>query len=161
MPKLTVGPWIATQKLPSKALARDRQAFLSRAQQRQQVHQVAGLPLIGLGGNCDKPCFALPYTLSWNDANTRELERIGAAEFGCFVEYGVYPHVKLLDGEQEVAAVQDWTTFATVYVRPGYERAEELLTELRDRLTPSGQGLQKRHSQQTGGAPPSVEQRSS
>ncbi|GGM21684.1 hypothetical protein [Deinococcus aerophilus] len=135
MPKLTVGPWIATQKLPSKALARDRQAFLERTRHRQQAHEVAGLPLVGLGGSCGKPCFALPYTLSWNDANTRELEQIGA-DFGCFVEYGVYPHLKLLDGEQEVAAVQDWTTFATVYLRPGYERAEELLTELRDRLAP-------------------------
>jgi len=52
-----------------------------------------------------------------------------ATEFGCYVEYGVYPHLKLHENDQEVA-VQDWTTFATVYLRPGYERAEELLVRL-------------------------------
>ncbi|WP_019009369.1 hypothetical protein [Deinococcus aquatilis] len=135
MTKLTVGPWLAAQKLPSKALARDRAAFLERTQQRQIPQEVAGLPLIGLGGSCGKPCFALPYTLTWTDTNTLALEEI-AHDFDCFVEYGVYPHLKLLDGEQEVAAVQDWTTFAMVYLRPGYERAEELLITLRDRLAP-------------------------
>ena len=135
MTKLTVGPWLAAQKLPSKALARDRAAFLERTQQRRIQHQVAGLPLIGLGGSCGKPCFALPYTLTWTEANTQILEEI-ARDFDCFVEYGVYPHLKLVDGEQEVAAVQDWTTFAMVYLRPGYERAEQLLIILRDRLAP-------------------------
>jgi hypothetical protein len=37
---------------------------------------------------------------------------------------------------QEVAAVQDWTTFGMVYVRPGYERGEELLYELARALEP-------------------------
>jgi hypothetical protein len=41
-------------------------------------------------------------------------------EFDCFVEYGAYPHLKLSDGGQEVAAVQDWTTFGMVFMRPEY-----------------------------------------
>ncbi|MFB9991481.1 hypothetical protein ACFFLM_05800 [Deinococcus oregonensis] len=97
---------------------------------------MAGLPLIGLGGSCGKPCFALPYTLTWTEANTLALEEL-ARDVDCFVEYGVYPHLKLQDGEQEVAAVQDWTTFAMVYLRPGYGRTEELLITLRDHLAPA------------------------
>lgn len=135
MTKLTVGPWVAAQKLPSKDLALDRLAFLERTQTRATTPTVAGLPLIGLGGSCGKPCFALPYTLTWTQANTLALEQV-AADFGCFVEYGVYPHLKLHEGGQEVAAVQDWTPFATVYLRPGYEQAEELLITLRDQLAP-------------------------
>lgn len=139
MTKLTVGPWVAAQKLPSKDLALDRLAFLERTRTRATTPTVAGLPLIGMGGSCGKPCFALPYTLTWTPANTLALEQL-AAEFGCFVEYGVYPHLKLHDGGQEVAAVQDWTTFATVYLRPGYEQAEELLVRLRETLQPPFHG---------------------
>ncbi|THF69180.1 hypothetical protein E7T06_12955 [Deinococcus sp. Arct2-2] len=139
MTKLTVGPWVAAQKLPSKDLALDRLAFLERSRTRATTPTVAGLPLIGMGGSCGKPCFALPYTLIWTDANTRALEQLAPA-FGCFVEYGVYPHLKLHDGGQEVAAVQDWTTCATVYLRPGYRQAEELLTRLLETLRPPVQG---------------------
>jgi len=135
MTKLKVGPWVAAQKLPSRDLAFDRLAFLERTQTRAQAPTVAGLPLIGLGGSCGKPCFALPYTLTWNDDNTRVLEQL-ATEFDCFTEYGAYPHLKLLDGGQEVAAVQDWSTFGTVYLRPGYEQAEELLQRLLAALRP-------------------------
>jgi hypothetical protein len=134
MPKLTVGPWIAAQKLPRKDLGRDRQAFLERTKLRG-AQQVAGLPLIGMGGSCGKPAFALPYLLTWTDENTRRLEDV-AAEYGCYVEYGLYPHLKLHDGDLEVAAVQDWTTLAMVYLRPGYERAEELLGSLAAALRP-------------------------
>ena len=73
--------------------------------------------------------------LTWTEENTQQLEEV-AAEFGCYVEYGVYPHLKLHENDQEVAAVQDWTTSATVYLRPGYERAEELLVRLADTLKP-------------------------
>ncbi|WP_216329179.1 hypothetical protein [Deinococcus aestuarii] len=135
MTKLTVGPWIASQKLPSRDLGRDRLAFLERTRVRQDPQAVAGFPLVGLGGSCGKPCFALPYVLTWTDDNSRRLEDV-AAEFGCYVEYGVYPHLKLHENDQEVAAVQDWTTFATVYLRPGYERAEELLVRLAETLAP-------------------------
>jgi len=136
MTKLTVGPWVAAQKLPSKDLALDRQAFLERTQTRAQTPTVAGLPLIGLGGSCGKPCFALPYVLTWTDENTRALEAL-AAEFACFVEYGAYPHLKLNDGGQEVAAVQDWSTFGMVFMRPGYEQGEELLARLAQTLRPA------------------------
>lgn len=82
---------------------------------------MAGWPLIGLGGSCGKPGFALPSRLTWTDANTLALAAI-ARDFDCFVEYGISPHLKWLDGEQNV---QDSTTFATVYLRPGYERAQD------------------------------------
>lgn len=135
MTKLTVGPYIASMKT-SPAQVRDRQAFLERARVRDHVPTVAGLPLVGLGGSCGKPSFLLPYFVRWNDENTRVLEQV-AEEFDCFVEYGAYPHLKLHDGGQEVAAVQDWSNMAMVFVRPGFERAEELLVRLRDALAPS------------------------
>ena len=64
MPKLTVGPWIAAQKLPSKDMGRNRHAFLERTKLRQEEQQVAGLPLVGMGGSCGKPAFALPDLLA-------------------------------------------------------------------------------------------------
>ncbi|ACO47619.1 hypothetical protein DEDE109153_15735 [Deinococcus deserti] len=135
MTKLTVGPWIAAQKLPNRDVARDRQAFLERVRTRDETPSVAGFPLVGLGGSCGKPCFALPYVLSWTDENTRRLEEV-ADRYDCYVEYGVYPHLKLRENDQEVGAVQDWTTFAMVYLRPGYERAQELLVDLAETLRP-------------------------
>ena len=139
MTKLTAQPWVAAQKLPSKDLALDRLAFLERTLNRDQAPTVAGLPLVGLGGSCGKPCFALPYVLTWTDENTRALEGL-AAEFNCFVEYGAYPHLKMNDGGQEVAAVQDWSTFGMVFMRPGYEQGMELLSRLADTLHPSPAG---------------------
>ncbi|WP_293914461.1 hypothetical protein [Deinococcus sp.] len=139
MSKLAIGPWVAAQKLPSKDLALDRQVFLERTRGRAQAPSVAGLPLIGLGGSCGKPCFALPYILVWSEANTLALETV-AQNFGCFVEYGAYPHLKLRGDGQEVAAVQDWATFGTVYLRPGYEQAEELLMCLLETLQPASAG---------------------
>ena len=96
---------------------------------------VAGLPLVGLGGSCGKPAFALPYLIRWNDENTRALEDI-ACEFNCVVEYGAYPHHKLNDGGQEVAAVQNCSSVALVFMRPGYEHAQELLERLAEALAP-------------------------
>lgn len=139
MSKLTVGPWIAAQKLPSKDLPLDRKAFLERTKTRVQSPSVAGLPLTLLGGSCGKPCFALPYTLVWNEVNSLALEAV-AQDFGCFVEYGAYPHLKQRSDGQEVAAVQDWATFGTVYLRPGYEQAEELLVRLLETLRPESGG---------------------
>lgn len=135
MTKLTVGPYVASLKT-SSALVRDRQAFLGRARLRDTVPVVAGLPLVGLGGSCGKPAFLLPYLLRWTDETTLALEQVGA-EFDCFTEYGAYPHLKLNDGGQEVAAVQDWSTMGMIFIRPGYERGEELLVRLRDALAPS------------------------
>ena len=129
MTKLNVGPWVAAQKLPSKDVALDRLAFLERTRVRVQTPTVAGLPLVGLGGSCGKPCFALPYVLTWNDENTRALEAL-AQDFGCFVEYGVYPHLKQRDGGQEVAAVQDWSAFGMVFMRPGYDQGVVWVPEL-------------------------------
>ena len=129
MTRLGVGPWVAAQKLPGKNVALDRLAFLERTQVRAQTPTVAGLHLVGMGGSCGKPCFALPYVLTWTDENTRALEVL-AQNFDCFVEYGVYPHLKQRDGGQEVAAVQDWSTFGMIYMRPGYEQGVELLGQL-------------------------------
>ncbi|MFC6659811.1 hypothetical protein [Deinococcus multiflagellatus] len=92
---------------------------------------------MGLGGSCGKPAFLLPYLIRWDEENTLALESV-AAEFDCFVEYGAYPHLKLHDAGQEVAAVQDWSNMGAVFVRPGYERAEELLRRLWDVLAPQG-----------------------
>ncbi|GAA5513028.1 hypothetical protein Dcar01_01753 [Deinococcus carri] len=135
MTKLNVGPYVASLKA-GPTLVRDRQAFLERARLRDEVPTVAGMPLVGLGGSCGKPAFLLPYLIRWSDRNTLALEEV-AAEFGCFVEYGAYPHLKLEDGGQEVAAVQDWSHMAMVFLRPGYERGQELLVRLRDALGPT------------------------
>ncbi|MFC4638272.1 hypothetical protein [Deinococcus hohokamensis] len=135
MPKLTVGPWIAAQKLPHREAARDRHAFLTRTRLRAETPEVAGLPLVGMGGSCGKPCFALPYRLTWTEANTLALEEVAQA-FGCYVEYGLYPHLKRHEDDLEIAAVQDWTTFGMVYLRPGFEQAEEVLTRLAEVLRP-------------------------
>lgn len=135
MTRLTVGPYVASLKT-GPALVRDRQAFLARAQLRDEVPTVAGLPLVGLGGSCGKPAFLLPYLVRWTEQSTLTLEEV-ATEFDCFVEYGAYPHLKLNEGGQEVAAVQDWSNMAMVFVRPGYERGEGLLMRLRDSLKPT------------------------
>ncbi|SMB84213.1 hypothetical protein [Deinococcus hopiensis] len=129
MPKLNVGPYVASLKT-TPALVRDRLAFLERARLRDEVPTVAGMPLVGLGGSCGKPAFLLPYLVQWNEESTLTLEEV-ATEFDCFVEYGAYPHLKLNDGGQEVAAVQDWSNMGMVFVRPGYERGEELLVRLK------------------------------
>ena len=136
MPKIAVGPWIAAQKLPNAALARDRAAFLERTRLRAEPKTVAGLPLVGMGGSCGKPCFALPYLIRWSEDNLIALESV-ALEFQCYVEYGLYPHLKLSADSVEVAAVQDWTTFGMVYIRPGFEHGEELLERLAVKLEPN------------------------
>ncbi|GEM46366.1 hypothetical protein [Deinococcus cellulosilyticus] len=132
MTKLEVGSYVASMKA-APAQVRDRELFLERVRLRDEVPTVADLELVGLGGSCGKPAFMLPYVLRWNEKNTLALEQI-ARDFNCFVEYGAYPHLKLLDGGQEVAAVQDWSMVTLVFMRPGYDLGVELLTRLRDDL---------------------------
>ena len=53
MSKLTIGPWVAAQKLPSKDLALDRQAFLERGRADSGcrcVHGAVSGPLDGAPG---------------------------------------------------------------------------------------------------------------
>lgn len=134
MTKLDVGPYVASLKAAPQQV-KDRQLFLERARLRDAVPEVEGLPLVGLGGSCGKPAFLLPYVLRWNEENTLKLEGV-ARDFDCFVEYGAYPHLKLLEGGMEVAAVQDWSNVALVFMRPGYEHGVELLKRLAADLAP-------------------------
>lgn len=134
MAKIPIGAWVMSQKIADKKQLRDGAAFLERIKNREEYPSYAGLPVIGLGGSCGKPCFALPYVLTWNENNLEQLEKV-AQEFMCYVEYGAYPHLKLEDNT-EVAAIQDWKTFAMIYLRPGYEYGEELLTRLASSLAP-------------------------
>jgi hypothetical protein len=58
-----------------------------------------------------------------------------AERFGMYVEYGAYPHLKLPD-DTEVAAAQDWINATLVFLRPSYERKEELPTAMAEALKP-------------------------
>lgn len=129
---LTLGQLVGSFK-GSRELVRDRHAFLKRSAGKHDVPQLAGLPMLGLGGSCGKPAFQLPYVVRFDDAKLQRLEQL-AARFGMFVEYGAYPHLKLEDGGQEIAAVQDWTTLTLVFLRPSYDRKEELLTAISQAL---------------------------
>jgi len=128
----TLGQLVGSFK-GSRELVRDRHAFLRRSAGKHDLPQLAGLPMLGLGGSCGKPAFQLPYVVRFDDAKLERLERT-AARFGMFVEYGAYPHLKLEDGGQEIAAVQDWTTLTLVFLRPSYDRKEELLTAISQAL---------------------------
>lgn len=132
MTKIQVGSYVASMKA-APAEVRDRNLFLQRVRLRDEVPVVADLELVGLGGSCGKPAFLLPRVLRWNEENTLKLEQI-AQDFDCFVEYGAYPHLKLLESGMEVAAVQDWSMATLIFVRPGYEQGLELLSRLRDDL---------------------------
>lgn len=129
---LTLGQLVGSFK-GSRDLVRDRHAFLQRSASKHDLPQLAGLPMLGLGGSCGKPAFQLPHVVRFDDAKLERLERT-AARFGMFVEYGAYPHLKLEDGGQEIAAVQDWTTLTLVFLRPSYDRKEELLTAISQAL---------------------------
>ena len=128
----TLGQLVGSFK-GSRELVRDRHAFLKRSAGKHDVPQLAGLPMLGLGGSCGKPAFQLPFVVRFDDAKLERLEQV-AARFGMFVEYGAYPHLKLEDGGQEIAAVQDWTTLTLVFLRPSYDRKEELLTAISQAL---------------------------
>lgn len=129
----SLGQYVGSLKA-SRDQLQDKAAFLERCQRKYQSPELAGLPMVGLGGSCGKPAFLLPFVVRFDEAKLERLERV-AQNFDMFVEYGAYPHLKLLDGAQEIAAVQDWTTASLVFMRPSYERKEELLTALRDALS--------------------------
>lgn len=129
----SLGQYVGSLKA-SRDQLQDKAAFLERCQRKYQTPELAGLPMVGLGGSCGKPAFLLPFVVRFDEAKLERLERV-AQNFDMFVEYGAYPHLKLLDGAQEIAAVQDWTTASLVFMRPSYERKEELLTALRDALS--------------------------
>jgi len=124
----TLGAYVASLKA-ARDTVRDRAAFLERSGRKPHAPTVAGLDMVGLGGSCGKPAFGLGRTVTFDDANLERLERV-AAEFDCFVEYGAYPHLKLLDGGVELAAVQDWSVGAFVFLRPGYDGKEALLSAI-------------------------------
>jgi hypothetical protein len=128
----TLGQLVGSFK-GSRELVRDRHAFLQRSAGKHDLPSLAGLPMLGVGGSCGKPAFQLPYVVRFDDAKLQRLEQL-AARFGMFVEYGAYPHLKLEDGGQEIAAVQDWTTLTLVFLRPSYDRKEELLTAISQAL---------------------------
>lgn len=128
----SLGAYVAGLRAPRDQV-RDRAAFLERTAAKVSAPSLAGMPMVGLGGSCGKPAFALPFVVRFDDARCARLESV-AADFGCFVEYGAYPHLKLEDDGQEIAAVQDWSVGAFVFLRPGYERKEALLGALADAL---------------------------
>ncbi|MBX3143959.1 MAG: hypothetical protein KF813_09410 [Trueperaceae bacterium] len=120
----TLGSFVAGLKSGRETL-RDRHAFLARSTLKGDGPSLAGMPLVGLGGSCGKPAFLLPFVVRFDDARLERLEAT-AARFGMFVEYGAYPHLKLEDSGQEIAAVQDWTTATMLFLRPSYAHKEEL-----------------------------------
>ncbi len=91
--------------------------------------------MVGLGGSCGKPAFLLPTVVRFDLRKVENLEAV-AEQFGMFVEYGAYPHLKE-PGDKEIAAVQDWTNATLVFLRPGYDRKEELLDAISKALTDS------------------------
>lgn len=124
-PGPSLGAYVASLRSPREAV-RDRGAFLQRCAAKEAAPTVGGFPLVGLGGSCGKPAFALPFTVRFDAARLDRLEGV-AATFDCFVEYGAYPHLKLEDDGQEIAAVQDWSVGTFVFLRPGFARKEQLL----------------------------------
>lgn len=131
----SLGQFVASLKAPRDQVG-DRAAFLARSARKTEGPSVAGFELVGLGGSCGKPAFKLPFVVRFDDANLARLEAL-AADWGMFVEYGAYPHLKLADGGREIAAVQDWTDSTLVFLRPGFDRKEELLTAIARALAPA------------------------
>ena len=117
----------------SRDVLRDRHAFLQRSKRKFDVPDLAGLPMLGLGGSCGKPAFQLPTVVRFDANKLERLERT-AERFNMFVEYGAYPHLKMNDGGQEIAAIQDWTTLTLVFMRPSYPDKEALITALKEAL---------------------------
>jgi len=128
----TLGQLVGSFK-GGRDVLRDRQAFLQRSERKHDAPEVAGLPMLGLGGSCGKPAFQLPFVVRFDEEKLVKLEQT-AERFDMFVEYGAYPHLKLEDGGQEIAAVQDWTTLTLVFMRPSYREKEALLTAIKEAL---------------------------
>jgi hypothetical protein len=130
----SLGHYVASLKA-SRAQLSDREAFVARSQSKYDAPTIAGLPMVGLGGSCGKPAFLLPTVVRFDLAKVERLEAV-AEQFGMFVEYGAYPHLKE-PGDKEIAAVQDWTNATLVFLRPGYDRKEELLAAIAQALRDS------------------------
>jgi len=124
----SLGAYVASLKA-ARDTVRDRAAFLERCERKRAAPQLAGLEMVGLGGSCGKPAFALGSAITFDDARLERLEQVAAA-YDCYVEYGAYPHLKLNDGGVELAAIQDWSVGAFVFLRPGYEAKESLLADI-------------------------------
>ncbi|WP_337867667.1 hypothetical protein [Meiothermus sp.] len=127
----SLGQYVASLKA-SKNLVRDREAFLERCARKYQTPSLAGFPMVGLGGSCGKPAFLLPFVVRFDLPKVLALEAV-AERFDMYVEYGAYPHLKLPD-DTEIAAVQDWTNATLVFLRPSYERKEELIAAIAEAL---------------------------
>lgn len=112
---------------------KDREAFVTRSQAKYNAPTVGGFQMLGLGGSCGKPAFLLPFQTRWTMDGVLALESV-AERFGMYIEYGAYPHLKLPD-ETEIAAVHDWLHETHVYLRPSYERKEELLQAIAEALS--------------------------
>ena len=130
----SLGQFIGSLKA-GRDLLYDRAAFVERSQHKYDTPELAGLPMVGLGGSCGKPAFLLPFVVRFDDANTERLEGV-AKDFDMFVEYGAYPHLKLEGSGQEIAAVQDWTNATLLFLRPSYARKEDLVRALAAALAP-------------------------
>ncbi len=128
---LSLGQYVASLKT-SKDQVKNREAFLERSQQKYRAPSIGGFPMVGLGGSCGKPAFQLPFVVRFDQDKVLGLEAV-AEQFGMYVEYGAYPHLKLPD-ETEIAAVQDWANATLVFLRPSYERKEELLRAIAEAL---------------------------
>lgn len=134
MPKLNVTGLIDDLKKRTGE-DRSRLAFLERARLRAAYPGEQGLPLLGIGSSCGKPAFALPFALTWTEQSLDALETL-ARQYHCRVHYGHLAHVVHVATNKELAALQDWTPFGVVYLRPDYAHAQELLRDLIAALTP-------------------------
>jgi hypothetical protein len=131
--KPSLGSFVAGLKT-SKENVKDREAFVQRSQAKYSAPTVGSFQMVGLGGSCGKPAFLLPFATRFTLENTERLEAV-AAGLGMTMEYGAYPHFKLLDNT-EIAAVHDWLHETHVYVRPSYEHKEDLLDAIAEALKP-------------------------
>jgi hypothetical protein len=128
----SLGSFVGGLKAPREVL-RDKGAFLERSARKGEGPAVGGLPLVGLGGSCGKPAFLLPFVVRFDMPKLERLEEV-AARFGMYVEYGAYPHLKLEDGSQEIAAVQDWTNATVLFLRPSFAQKDELVAAMVEAL---------------------------
>ncbi len=141
---VSLGQYVGSLKA-ARDQVHDREAFLERCARKYQTLSLAGLPMVGLGGSCGKPAFLLPFVVRLDREAVERLEEV-AERFDMFVEYGAYPHLKLKEGGQEIAAVQDWTSATLIFLRPSFDRKEELLQALQAALQPREDARESRSS---------------
>jgi len=130
----SLGLFVAGLKT-SKDKVKDREAFVARSQAKYSAPTVGGFQMLGLGGSCGKPAFLLPFQTRWTVEKVLALEAV-AERFGMEMEYGAYPHLKLPD-QTEIAAVHDWLHETHVYLRPSFDRKEELINAIAEALKPA------------------------